>query len=177
VSRRISGRRNGSVVGTHLGFAALTAFSAIVVARHTGHEADVKRPITSRMHAILDYPLAVVLIASPWIFGFSDVGGAAVAIPIIIGALALGQSLITDWDLSLARIVPLPIHLTLDALAGIVLAISPFVFGFSDEGTNAWLPLVVFGVGMLNAGLLTQRSPETPAAAHRTTSPGTTPDG
>jgi hypothetical protein len=50
------------------------------------------------------------------------------------------------------------------------------VFGFSDEGTNAWLPLVVFGVGMLNAGLLTQRSPETPPA-RRTTSPGTTPDG
>jgi hypothetical protein len=159
------------------GFAALTAFSAIVVARHTGYEADVERPITSRMHAMLDYPLAVVLIASPWIFGFSDVGGAAVAIPITIGALALGQSLITDWDLSVARIVPLPIHLTLDALAGIVLAISPFVFGFSDEGTNAWLPLVVFGVGMLSAGLLTQRSPETPPAARRTTSPRTTPDG
>mgnify|MGYP003465913323 CR=1 FL=1 len=68
-------------------------------------------------------------------------------------------------------------RLMLDALAGIVLAISPFVFGFSDEGTNAWLPLVVFGVGMLSAGLLTQRSPGTPPAARRTTSPGTTPDG
>ena len=132
-----------------------------------GYEADVRRPITSRMHAMLDYPLAVVLIATPWIFGFSDVGGAAVAMPIIIGALALGQSLITDWDLSVAKVVPLPIHLKLDAIAGIVLAISPFVFGFSDEGTNVWLPLVVAGVGMLNAGLLTQCSPETPPAARR----------
>jgi hypothetical protein len=166
-----------SVVGTHLGLRRPDGLLGNRGARHTGYEADVKRPITSRMHAMLDYPLAVVLIASPWIFGFSDVGGAAVAIPITIGALALGQSLITDWDLSVARIVPLPIHLALDALAGIVLAISPFVFGFSDEGTNAWLPLVVFGVGMLSAGLLTQRSPETPPAARRTTSPGTTPDG
>ena len=33
------------------------------------------------------------------------------------------------------------------------------------------------GVGMLSAGLLTQRSPETPPTARRTTSPGTTPDG
>jgi SPW repeat len=31
---------------------------------------------------MLDYPLAVVLIATPWIFGFSDVGGAAVATPL-----------------------------------------------------------------------------------------------
>ena len=50
----------------------------------------MRRPITSRMHAMLDYPLAVVLIATPWIFGFSDVGGAAVALPIIVSALALG---------------------------------------------------------------------------------------
>jgi SPW repeat len=60
---------------------------------------EMRRPITSRTHAVLDYPLAVVLIATPWIFGFSDVGGAAVAMPIIVGALTLGQSLITDWDL------------------------------------------------------------------------------
>jgi hypothetical protein len=131
----------------------------------------VRRPITSRAHAMLDYPLAVVLIATPWIFGFSDVGGAAVAMPIIIGALALGQSLITDWDLSVAKIVPLPIHLRLDVLAGVVLAISPFVFGFADEGTNAWLPLIVAGVGMLNAGLMTQRNAEGPPGARRTTSP------
>jgi hypothetical protein len=109
------------------------------------------------------------LIATSWIFGFSDVGGAAVAMPIIVGALALGQSLITDWDLSVAKIVPLPIHLTLDALAGIVLATSPFVFGFSDEGTNAWLPQLVAGIGMLNAGLMTQRNAQAPPAARRTT--------
>jgi hypothetical protein len=90
----------------------------------------MRRPITSRMHAMLDYPLAVVSIATPWIFGFSDVGGAAVALPIIVGALAIGQSLITDWELSVANIVPLPVHLTLDTLAGIVLVISPIVFGF-----------------------------------------------
>jgi hypothetical protein len=55
----------------------------------------------------------------------------------------------------------------LDALAGIVLAISPFVFGFSDEGTNVWLPQVVAGIGMLNAGLMTQRNAEAPPAARR----------
>jgi hypothetical protein len=109
------------------------------------------------MHAMLDYPLGIVLILAPWIFGFSDVGGAAVTVPIVVGALMIAQSLITDWELSLADILPLPMHLTMDVLAGAVLAVSPFVFGFSDEGTNAWLPHVVVGVGLIGAGLLTQR--------------------
>jgi hypothetical protein len=107
---------------------------------------------------MLDYPLGLVLILAPWIFGFSDVGGAAVIVPIVVGALAIGQSLITDWELSLADIVPLPLHLTMDVLAGAVLALSPFIFGFSDEGTNAWLPHVIAGVGLIGAGLMTQRT-------------------
>jgi hypothetical protein len=110
------------------------------------------------MHAMLDYPLGVVLILAPWIFGFSDVGGAAVTIPIVIGALMIGQSLITDWELSLADVLPLPTHLTMDILAGAVLAVSPFVFGFSDEGANAWLPHVIVGIGLIGAGLMTQRT-------------------
>jgi hypothetical protein len=124
------------------------------------------------MHALLDYLLGIVLIASPWIFGFSDVGGAAVAFPIAVGALAIAQSLITDWELSIAKIVPLPIHLSLDVVAGIVLAASPFVFGFSDEGANAWIPHVVAGVGMIGAGLMTQRTPATRRPTTRPHAPG-----
>lgn len=117
----------------------------------------MNRPITSRMHAMLDYPLAIVLIAAPWIFGFSDVGGAAVALPIIVGVLALLQSLVTDWELSIADLLPLPAHLGVDVLAGVVLAVSPWLFGFADEGTNAWLPHLLVGLGLVGAGLLTQR--------------------
>ncbi len=112
------------------------------------------------MHALLDYPLGILLILAPWIFGFSDVGGAAVAVPIVVGALAIGQSLITDWELSLANLLPLPMHLTMDVLAGAVLALSPFLFGFADEGTNAWLPHVVAGLGLVAAGMLTRRTRE-----------------
>ncbi|MCW3008833.1 MAG: hypothetical protein JWP17_3459, partial [Solirubrobacterales bacterium] len=40
---------------------------------------------------------------------------------------------------------------------GVVLAVSPFVFGFSDEGTNAWLPHVIVGIGLVLSGLMTHR--------------------
>jgi SPW repeat-containing protein len=125
------------------------------------------------MHAMLDYPLGVVLILAPWIFGFSDVGGAAVTVPIVIGALAIVQSLITDWELSIADIIPLPMHLMTDVVAGIVLAASPFVLGFSDEGANAWIPHLVAGLGLIGAGLMTQRTRETPRRTTRRPPRGT----
>jgi hypothetical protein len=52
----------------------------------------MSRPITRRMHGMLDYPAGLLLIASPWSFGFSDVGGAANTMPVLIGALVLMQS-------------------------------------------------------------------------------------
>jgi SPW repeat len=121
----------------------------------------MNRPITSRMHGMLDYPAAVLLIAAPWIFAFSDVGGAAVAVPIAVGAAILLQSLITDYELSVADIIPLPAHLSMDVLLGAFLALSPVIFGFTDEGTNAWLPHVVAGIGLIGSGLMTQRHRET----------------
>jgi SPW repeat len=115
----------------------------------------MNRPISRRMHGMLDYPAGLLLIAAPWIFGFSDVGGAAVAVPIVIGAVVLLQSVMTDYEFGLAKVIPMRGHLTMDVLVGAVLAVSPFVFGFSDEGTNAWLPHVVAGLGLIAAGAMT----------------------
>ena len=123
-------------------------------------------PITSRMHAMIDYPAGIVLIVAPWIFGFSDVGGACVAVPIVIGALMILQSLVTDWEFSVANLIPLRAHLMMDIVAGIVLAASPWIFGFSDEGTNAWLPHLLVGLALIGAGLLTQRDRETYPRGH-----------
>jgi hypothetical protein len=123
------------------------------------------RPITSRLHGMLDYPVGIVLIAAPWIFGFSDADNeAAYLVPIIIGALIIAQSLITDYELSVADVLPLRAHLMLDLVLGIVLAASPWIFGFSDEGANAWLPHLIVGLGIVASALMTQH--------HRETAPG-----
>src|SRR3954454_17868567 len=116
----------------------------------------MRRPITSRMHGMLDYPMAVLLIASPWIFGFSDVGGAATAVPIVIGVLVLAQSLITDYEYSVMDALQLRGHLMMDVLAGVVPAASPWIFGFADEATNAWLPPLLLGLALIGSGTMTQ---------------------
>ncbi len=120
----------------------------------------MNRPITSRMHGMLDYPAGLLLIVSPWLFGFSDEGTAA-TIPVVIGVLVLLQSLVTDYELSVANVLPLKMHLSLDVVAGVFLALSPLLFGFADQGTNAWLPHVLFGLGLVGAGFMTREHRET----------------
>jgi SPW repeat len=122
----------------------------------------MNRPIKSRAHAMLDYPAGILLIASPWIFGFADDDSAAKAVPIVIGILVLLQSLITDYEFSVADLLPLRMHLGMDVLAGIVLAASPWIFGFADEGTEAWLPHLVLGLALIASGLMTNPVRETP---------------
>jgi hypothetical protein len=73
----------------------------------------------------------LLLIVAPWLFGFSDTGAAA-WIPIILGVGLLGVSLVTRYELSVAKVIPMPTHLALDGALGIFLLISPWLFGFAE---------------------------------------------
>jgi hypothetical protein len=44
--------------------------------------------------------------------------------------------------------------------AGAVLALSPWLFSFSDTETNAWVPHVIVGILMIGYALATQTSTE-----------------
>lgn len=90
-------------------------------------------PIPLNLHAALEPLIALVIIAAPWIFGFSNVDDAKV-VCIAVGVILLIAGSMTDWRLSLARVIPLRVHLMTDLLLGAVLILSPFVLGFSDEG-------------------------------------------
>lgn len=88
--------------------------------------------IPTKIHGVIDYLTGVTLLAAPYLFGFAD-GTAAQWVPTIIGLMIIGQSLITRYELSMAKIIPMPTHLMLDAGTGLVLAASPWLFGFADR--------------------------------------------
>jgi len=90
-------------------------------------------PIPLNVHAALEPLIALIVIAAPWIFGFSDVDSATV-ICVLVGVVMLLVGSMTDWRLSLARVIPLRMHMIGDLALAMVLVLSPLVFGFADEG-------------------------------------------
>jgi hypothetical protein len=115
------------------------------------------RFIPTRYHAPLDYIVGAVLIAAPWIFQFSDIG-AATAISIVLGVGLIAYSLLTDYELGVWKVAPMAVHNLIDIVAGALLAASPWLFGFADEGTSVWPPFVVIGVAAIFLGLTTKQS-------------------
>jgi hypothetical protein len=114
-------------------------------------------PIPLNMHAALEPLIALVIIAAPWIFGFSDVDS-AVAVCIAVGAVMLIAGALTNWRLSLVRLIPLRMHLITDLLLGVVLVLSPFIFGFSEQG-GATRFLIIAGALELLTALATRWDP------------------
>jgi hypothetical protein len=90
-------------------------------------------PIPLNIHAALEPLIALIVIAAPWIFGFSDVDSATV-ICVLVGVVMLIVGSLTDWRLSLARVIPLRMHMVGDLTLAMVLLLSPLIFGFADEG-------------------------------------------
>jgi hypothetical protein len=64
--------------------------------------------------------------------------------------------LVTDYEYSIANIISMRTHLTIDLLSGILLAVSPWLFGFSEF---VFLPHLVLGILEIGASLMTERVP------------------
>jgi|SRR4051794_32470567 hypothetical protein len=113
--------------------------------------------IPTRVHGMIDYLMGVLLIAAPFVFRFPD-GGAETMVPVILGVGMIVYSLITDYEMGAIHVLPMSTHLAIDVVAGIFLAASPWIFGFSHRIT--W-PHVTFGIMEIAVALLTQRRPRT----------------
>ncbi len=122
------------------------------------------RFISTRVHGFLDYAMGLLLIVAPWLFGFAA-GGAETWVPVVLGAGAILYSVLTDYELGLVRMIPMPAHLGLDALAGLLLAVSPWLFGFADY---VYLPHLILGIAEVGAALFTETRPrDVTRVAHR----------
>ena len=114
--------------------------------------------ITLAVHAMIEPVMALLLILAPFIFGFSD-NGTATIVSIAAGVIVLLTGMSTRWSLSLVKLIPLDVHRMLDLGLGVLLILSPFVLGFSDESTPT-IFLIVIGLGEIVAALATNWHPE-----------------
>lgn len=116
--------------------------------------------IPTRVHGVLDYIVGVALIFAPLLFGFSDLGGAAVMVPIVLGVALILYSLLTRYELGIFKVLPMKYHLVIDFVAAAFLALSPWLFGFADQTWNAWVPHLVVGLAVIVVVVLSKTEPE-----------------
>ena len=113
--------------------------------------------LPTRIHGLLDYTVGALLIALPFVLRFG--GGAQTWVPVALGAAAIVYSLFTDYELGMVKRLQMPAHLWLDGLSGVLLAASPWLFGFAEEVSAPHLGLGLFEI------LVTASSQMTPARA------------
>jgi hypothetical protein len=111
--------------------------------------------ISTKTHGYLDYIMGVLLIAAPWIFGFAR-NGAETWVPVVLGFAVIVYSLLTDYELGVSHMISMRTHLMLDIASGVLLAVSPWLFGFAGY---IWAPHLILGMLEVGAASMTSRHP------------------
>lgn len=103
------------------------------------------RFISPAFHGILDYLVAIALVAAPALVGHSFNGSniepawlSATNISILTGVLLFLYSLLTAYPDGLVRLIPLKAHLVIDFLAAVALIAAPFVLPGSYGEIGKW---------------------------------------
>jgi hypothetical protein len=118
------------------------------------------RVLSTRAHGIMDYLMGILLIVAPWLLDFAR-GGAETWVPVALGAGLILYSLFTDYEYSISKTIAMRTHLALDLVSGILLAASPWLFGFSEY---VYLPHLILGIVEAVASLVTERVPASSTA-------------
>lgn len=112
--------------------------------------------LSTRMHGLADYGVGVLLILAPYIFGFAT-GGIEQLLPMLLGLGVIVYSMLTRYEWGLLPIIGMPAHLALDIGGGLLLAVSPWLFGFADI---VWAPHLIVGLIEIGTAAATSRHPE-----------------
>jgi hypothetical protein len=92
--------------------------------------------ITKRIHAFLDYPVALALILLPFVLGLGTSNPLALQLSVATGIAALALTILTDHHLGFIKVLSYKLHLTVDFLVALVFIAAPFILSF--EGMDAY---------------------------------------
>ena len=121
-------------------------------------------PVPAFVHGIVEYAAAILFIAAPFLFDFEE--DAATALSLVVGVLILIIGASTHWQTGLIDSIPVVAHVMLDYVLALFLIASPFILGFSDDGTAAAF-FIVIGVVHLLLTIATRFVTDSPPRARR----------
>jgi hypothetical protein len=89
----------------------------------------------------MDYLYGLIIIALPWVLGFSQYSG-ALWVMFMVGIVVIIFSLMTRYELGYAGLISMRMHLWFDLLAGFFLLASPWLLNFARY---VYMPHVIMG--------------------------------
>ncbi len=123
--------------------------------------------ISTRVHGILDYATAGLIVVLAWFAGWGTVlSGVLLAFAVAITAV----SLCTNYELGVFRILPMTAHLGLDYLMGGLLLVAAFLVGGGAGWIQAALVILAiaeFGVALITNPVPAEQSPVEAGTAGR----------
>jgi hypothetical protein len=111
----------------------------------------LRRLIPQDVHSLLDYGGALATLGAGWLSGDARLKAACTA----LAATDAGMSALTDYRLSLAKLVPIEVHEVMDHVWGLSVAATPFVLGTWRRAPVASAVLVANGLTTVVASLFT----------------------
>jgi hypothetical protein len=113
------------------------------------------RVIPTNVHSAVDHVVGPALIAAPTLLGLEKTSPEGLT-PRVNGIAAALYSNLTDYELSLKNVIPMKLHLALDAMSGATLAAVPLATGARQRGIRHWLPHTLLGGFEIGMALLTK---------------------
>ena len=114
--------------------------------------------IPTRIHGMLDYVHGSALLAAPELLRTKDEPRAAL-VSRLAGGGATAYTLMTDFELGAVKAIPMPVHLTLDAASGALLASAPWLLGYAKNGVRYWLPHAFVGIAEVLVAMMSKTEP------------------
>ena len=122
------------------------------------------RFIPTRVHSAADHVVGPALVLAPTLLRLGRTSPEGLTARAVGGVEAFYSNL-TDYELSMKNVVPMRVHLALDAVGGATLALVPQLSGARKRGKKHWLPHLA--VGALEVGMAAFTKTEPPRPAER----------
>ena len=90
----------------------------------------MKKPISPRVHGMLDYATVATAVSVPRLMGFPK--PATLAADVLAGGYGALSSM-TDYPLGAKRVIPFKGHGMAEAAVGLALPLLPWALGFADD--------------------------------------------
>ena len=111
----------------------------------------VRRIIPQDVHSVMDYSHGAIGLLSAAIANTTRGRIANTA----LSAAAMGVSVLTDYKLSVAKVIPIEVHEAIDYVWGVGNVLAPFALGYRRKDKLVSFVQIALGLGTIAASMIT----------------------